>query len=278
VVIPVHDINPVRRTPWVTYLLVAVNVVVLLLTPGSRTTFTGTAGTAQLCGQQAFYDRYAAIPRELVTDHQLARVATGQPGPSPNTCYFIRPTYDKSPPLSVLFAMFIHSGWLHLLGNMLFLVIFGNNVEDRLRKIPFLFFYLLCGYVAAYGFAFANQASVEPLVGASGAIAGVLGAYLVLYPRARVWSLVPFLFFIPLRIPAWLVLGSWFVLQWLYSAGYAASGAGSVAYLAHVFGFLTGAVIGLLVRAGSGPPVYPVHPRAARSRLAILFRREGPEA
>ena len=265
-VIPVHDVNPVRRTPWVTYLLVAVNVIVLLLTPGSRATVTGTAGTAQLCSQQAFYDRYAAIPRELTTDHQLSQIATGRPGPSPNTCYVSRPTYDKSPPLSVLFSMFIHAGWLHLLGNMLFLVIFGNNVEDRIRKIPFLLFYLLCGYVAAYGFAFANHGSVEPLVGASGAIAGVLGAYLVLYPRARVWSLVPFLFFIPLRIPAWLVLGSWFVLQWVYSAGYAASGTGSVAYLAHVFGFLAGAVIGLLVRAGSGPPTYPVHPRHAQVR------------
>ena len=93
------------------------------------------------------------------------------------------------------------------------------------------------------------------------AIAGVLGAYLVIYPRAKVWSLVPFLFFIPLRLPAWLVLGGWFVLQWAYSAGYAASGAGSVAYLAHVFGFLAGVVVGLIVRATSPPPQYPVHPR-----------------
>jgi membrane associated rhomboid family serine protease len=157
--------------------------------------------------------------------------------------------------------MFIHSGWLHLLGNMLFLVIFGNNIEDRFRKLPYLVFYLLCGYVAAYGYAWAFQTSVQPLVGASGAIAGVLGAYLMLYPRARVWSLVPFLFFIPLRIPAWLVLGSWFVLQWLYAAGYAASGGAGVAYMAHVFGFLAGAIIGLLVRAASPPPQYPVHPR-----------------
>lgn len=265
-VIPVHDVNPLRRTPWVTYLLVAANVIVLLLTPGSHTAVTGTAGTAQLCGQQAFYERYAAIPRELATNHQLGQVATGKPGPSPDTCYVSRPTYHKSPALSVLFSMFIHAGWLHLLGNMLFLVIFGNNLEDRLRKIPFLLFYVFCGYVAAYGFAFANHSSVEPLIGASGAIAGVLGAYLMLYPRARVWSLLPFLFFIPVRIPAWLVLGSWFILQWLYSAGYAASGAGSVAYLAHVFGFLTGVVIGLLVRAGSGPPTYPVHPRYAQVR------------
>jgi len=149
--------------------------------------------------------------------------------------------------------MFIHAGWLHLLGNMLFLVIFGNNIEDRLGKLPFLIFYLVCGYAAAYGFAAANAGSIEPLVGASGAIAGVLGAYLVLYPRARVWSLVPFLFFIPLRVPAWLVLGLWFLLQWMYSTGITSSGAGSVAYLAHVFGFVTGAVIALVIRAAGRP-------------------------
>jgi len=265
VVLPVHDINPVRRTPWVTYALVAANVIVLLLTPGSRDNVTGTTTTAQLCSQQAFFDHYAAIPRELTTDQPLTQVATGQPGPNPDTCYVSRPAYHKSPVLSVLFSMFIHEGWLHLLGNMLFLVIFGNNIEDKFRKIPYLVFYLFCGYVAAYGFAFANHSSVEPLVGASGAIAGVLGAYLVIYPRAKVWSLVPFLFFIPLRLPAWLVLGGWFVLQWAYSAGYGASGAGSVAYLAHVFGFLAGVVVGLIVRLSSPPPQYPVHPRLGQA-------------
>jgi membrane associated rhomboid family serine protease len=266
VVVPVHDINPVRRTPWVTYALVAANVVVLLLTPSSQTSMTGATAQAQVCSQAAFYDHYAAIPRELVHDRQLSRVETGQPGPTPDTCVVSPPPYHKEPALSVLFSMFLHAGWLHLLGNMLFLVIFGNNIEDRFRKLPYLLFYLFCGYVAAYGFAFANQTSVEPLIGASGAIAGVLGAYLVIYPRARVWSLVPFLFFIPVRIPAWLVLGSWFVLQWVYSAGYAASGAGSVAYLAHVFGFLAGAVIGLIVRAGSPPVQYPDYPARPRYR------------
>ena len=260
-VIPVHDVNPVRRTPWVTYALVAVNVIMLLLTPASQGSVTGASTQAQLCSQQAFYDHYAAIPHELITDRQLPQVATGQPGPSPGTCYAGKPAYHKLPALSVLFSMFLHAGWLHLLGNMLFLVIFGNNIEDRFRKLPYLLFYLLCGYVAAYGFALANQSSIEPLIGASGAIAGVLGAYLVIYPRAKVWSLVPFLPFIPLLIPAWLVLGMWFVLQWAYSAGYAASGAGAVAYLAHVFGFLAGVIVGLFVRMASPPPSYPLHPR-----------------
>jgi rhomboid family protein len=248
VVLPVHDVNPVRRTPWVTYALVAANVIVLVLTPASQSSVTGSVTAAQLCSQQAFYDHYAAIPHELVTNQPLGVVATGRPGPNPGTCYAGPPGYHKVPALSVLFSMFLHAGWLHLLGNMLFLIIFGNNIEDRFGRIRYLLFYLASGYVAAYGFAFANHNSAEALIGASGAISGVLGAYLVIYPRAKVWSLVPFLFFIPVRIPAWLVLGMWFVLQWVYAAGYAASGSGSVAYLAHVFGFLFGMLIGLLFR------------------------------
>jgi membrane associated rhomboid family serine protease len=261
VVIPVHDENPLRRTPWVTYLLIAVNVVVLVITPLSQSSAMGVSGNAQVCSQAAFLDHYGAIPRELVHDRPLPLVATGQPGSVPDSCVVSRPPYHKVPALSVLWSMFIHAGWLHLLGNMLFLLIFGNNVEDRFRKLPYLVFYLLAGYVAAYGFAFANSTSAQPLVGASGAIAGVLGAYLAIFPRAKVWSLVPFFFFIPLRIPAWLVLGSWFALQWVYSAGYAASGAGDVAYLAHVFGFIFGFIVGLAVRAFSGPTQYPASPR-----------------
>ena len=176
-VIPVHDINPVRRTPWVTYLIVAVNVVVLLLTPVAAISLTGAAtSTAQACKEAAFLDEHAAIPHEMITDKPLRLVVTGQPGDRPGTCVAAPPAYRKNPVLSVLESMFIHSGWLHLLGNMLFLVIFGNNIEDRFRKLPYLVFYLLCGYVAAYGYAWAFQTSVQPLVGASGAIAGVLGA------------------------------------------------------------------------------------------------------
>lgn len=262
-VIPIHDVNPVRRAPWVTYALVAVNVVVLLLTPASQTSVAAGPARAALCRQEAFYDRYAAIPREMMRNRPLAYVATGQPASKPGTCLATRPKYHKIPALSVLFSMFLHAGWLHLLGNMLFLWVFGNNIEDRFGHIPYLLFYIFCGYVAAYGFAAASPTALTPLIGASGAIAGVLGAYLVLYPRARVWSLVPFLFFIPLRIPAWLVLGLWFVLQWVYSAGFAAQGAGSVAYLAHVFGFIAGAIIGFLVRASS-PPAPRAAPRYLR--------------
>jgi membrane associated rhomboid family serine protease len=265
VVIPVHDENPLRRTPWVTYALVAANVVVLLLTPVSLGMLAGQPGPSAECRQAAFYDHYAAIPHELVTNQPQRLVPTGQATVTQRGagCLLNRPSYRKMPWLSVLWSMFLHAGWLHLLGNMLFLVVFGNNIEDRLRKLPYLLFYLVCGYAAAYGFALANPSSAAPLIGASGAISGVLGAYLVLWPRAKVWSLVPFLFFIPVRIPAWAVLGLWFVLQWMYSAGLGASGAGEVAYLAHVFGFLTGVVLALAIRAVGGRPDDPVPRRPA---------------
>jgi membrane associated rhomboid family serine protease len=259
VVIPIHDENPLRRTPWVTYLLVAANVVVFLLTPAVRETGVQTPTPAQICQDEAFYDQYAAIPRELVTNKPLSTVPSGEVVSSPAgpACAAQPPPYQKTPFLSVLYSMFLHGGWLHLLGNMLFLWIFGNNVEDRFGHIAYAFFYVLCGYVAAYGFALANSGSFQPLIGASGAIAGILGAYLALYPRVRVWSLVPFLFFIPLRLPVWLVLGLWFVLQWVYSAGIGVSDGGSVAYLAHVFGFVFGFVIGLPFRRPYQPQTQP---------------------
>jgi membrane associated rhomboid family serine protease len=265
-VIPVHDLNPLRRTPWVTYALVALNVVVFLLTPGALP--TGGSQAAAVCQQQAFYDRYGAIPRELITDRQLLRpVPTGQVEVTPQgpACHEISRPYRKNPPLSVLTSMFVHGGWLHLLGNMLFLLIFGNNVEDRFHKIGYLLFYVACGYVAAYGFAAMYPGSAGPLIGASGAISGVLGAYLALYPRAKVWSLVPFLFFIPVRIPAWFVLGLWFVLQWFDSLGQTGGG-GGVAYLAHMFGFFAGLAVGLVVRVASpaGPPGPAMRTRPAR--------------
>ncbi|MEU1199263.1 rhomboid family intramembrane serine protease [Streptomyces sp. NPDC005813] len=258
-VIPVHDVNPVRRTPYVTYALIAANVLVFLYTPGLAGSAAGDSALSQLCHLQAFLDHHAAVPQELI-HHQMPRlVPTGQTGAGPHGvgCVVAPPDYDKSPPLSVFTAMFLHGGWLHLLGNMLFLLIFGNNIEDRLGHVRFTLFYVACGYAAAYGFALLNDDSGDPLIGASGAIAGVLGAYLVLYPRARVWVLVPFLVFLPLRLPAWLVLGFWFVLQAVYSSGSGVSTAGTVAYAAHVVGFLTGMLLAWPLRPGTPPPPEP---------------------
>ncbi|MEU6770442.1 rhomboid family intramembrane serine protease [Streptomyces sp. NPDC046759] len=258
-VIPVHDVNPVRRTPWVTYALIAANVLVFVTTPGMSGSVAGGSDLAQLCHLQAFMDHYAAVPRELV-HHQLPRlVPTGDVGVGPHGpgCVVAPPRYAKSPPLSVFTAMFLHGSWLHLLGNMLFLLIFGNNVEDRMGHIRFFLFYVACGYAAGYGFALLNAGSGEPLIGASGAIAGVLGAYIVLWPRARVWVLVPFLIFLPLRLPAWLVLGFWFVLQAVYSSGHGVTGAGAVAYAAHVVGFLAGMLLAWPLKPGTPAPPEP---------------------
>ncbi|MFF1556165.1 rhomboid family intramembrane serine protease [Streptomyces sp. NPDC058279] len=255
-VIPVHDANPTRRVPWVTYALIAVNVLVFLRTPGVVDSVTGDSGLLQSCRLDAFLERWAAVPIELIHDRLPRLVPTGRAsvGPFGAGCLAGPPAYDKSPPLSVLTAMFLHGSWLHLLGNMLFLWIFGDNIEDRLGRARYLLFYGVCGYAATYGFALFNADSPAPLIGASGAISGVLGAYLVLFPRVRVWVLVPFLIFLPLRLPAWAVLGMWFGLQALYSYGSGVSEAGTVAYVAHVIGFLTGMLLAWPLRRGTPAP------------------------
>jgi membrane associated rhomboid family serine protease len=261
VVIPIHDRNPVRRVPVVTYALLLINIFVYFFGPNLDP--SGVSPDAPLvCRQDAWIQHYAAIPKELTQNRPLpaspVRITDG------SHVYVCPPAhFSKSPPVSALTSMFLHGGLLHLLGNMLFLFIFGNNVEDRFGRLRFLGFYLLCGYTAAYGYAFTNPDSTAPLVGASGAIAGVLGAYLWLYPRARVIALVPFLFFIPLPLPAWLVIGSWFLLQFGYAqgAGVGDGGLSNVAYAAHVVGFMVGLVLTILFIGNrrEPPPLRSAH-------------------
>jgi membrane associated rhomboid family serine protease len=261
-VLPVHDVNPLRRKPVVTWLLIAVNVVVFVVLEPVVNSIGGVSKTSvsAACSQESYFDRWGAIPKELIDNKQLPLAPTGDPGPNTGghaTCSIDRPAYTKIPALSVLTAMFLHGSWLHLLGNMLFLLIFGNNIEDRMGRLKYLIFYLFCGYAATYGFALFQSGSTGPLVGASGAIAGVLGAYLVTFPRARVVSLLTFFFFIPVPLPAWVVLGGWFVLQYLYFTGVGVAQGGDVAYGAHVVGFVVGALLVLpfLERMrGAGPP------------------------
>lgn len=250
-VIPIHDKNPTRRFPVVTYAILIINVVIYFFGPsfGDHGLAANVAGE---CKTDAFVQQWAAIPKELTENRQLPAepvelVEGGRVVRCPAA------TFDKSPPLSALSSMFLHGGVLHLLGNLLFLYVFGNNVEDRLGKLRYLAFYLGCGYAATYGFSLFFSGSQQPLVGASGAIAGVLGAYLVLFPRARVWSLLTFLFFLPVRLPAWLVLGSWFLLQYLYTRGAGLSEATGTAYLAHVIGFLVGAALVWKLRRTARP-------------------------
>ena len=255
-VLPVHDDNPTRRPGYLTWALIAVNVVVFVLSP-LAVHLVGSTPLAQECRTQAYFDRYAAVPDELVHNRQAPTAATGQVGRSGSEVGCVQqhpPPFAKRPFVSVLTAMFMHGSWLHLLGNMLFLFVFGNNVEDRMGRLRYLAFYLFCGYAATYGFAVVQPSSTAPLVGASGAIAGVLGAYFVLYPRAKVLSLLGFFFFLPLRLPARLVLGSWFVLQYLSLRANAAGSGSGVAYLAHVIGFVLGAALAWQLR--------PLRPRA----------------
>jgi membrane associated rhomboid family serine protease len=153
--------------------------------------------------------------------------------------------------LTMFTSMFLHGGFLHAGGNMLYLWIFGDNVEDRLGKGRFLFFYLLCGAAAAIGQILINPDSRIPMVGASGAVAGVMGAYFVMYPQSRIVTLVPFFLFQIIEVPAVFFLGIWFLMQFLSGVGSIAqveAGTGGVAFWAHVAGFAVGVIGGLLLR------------------------------
>jgi membrane associated rhomboid family serine protease len=238
VVVPIYDENPTRRQPYVTWALIAINVLVFLISPIARAPLFHNPSTEQQCREQAYFLKWGAVPDELT--HNKPLEFTYGPAAAPGRCFRVPASSGKLPWLSSVTSIFVHGGWLHLIGNMLFLWVFGNNVEDRFGRFRFLLFYLLVGVVSTYGFALTRPESLEPLVGASGAISGVLGAYLLMFPRARVLTLVGFLFFLPLRLPAWIVLGLWFVLQAVYARGAGVSGGGEVAYLVHVIGFAMG--------------------------------------
>lgn len=250
--IPISDDYPARRAPVVTYLLVAANLVVYLITPVAALLTRYGVGDARNCAQLVFLYEWAAIPRELLTGHQLPFaqlhdiVAAGSP--RPGECLYQLVPFHKTTWLSPLWAMFLHGGPSHILGNMLFLYVFGTRVEERLGHLRYLVAYLAFGYISAYGFALTDPNGVEPLLGASGAIAGVLGAYLLINPRGRVLGTI--FYIIPIRMPAWVLLGSWFVLQWL---SLELDSGSSTAYAAHVYGFIAGMLVGLVLRRSRNP-------------------------
>ncbi len=175
---------------------------------------------------------------------------------------------DQKPWWETLFtSMFMHGGWLHIIGNMLFLWVFGNNIEDRMGRVGFLVFYVLAGLIAVYTQALLDPSSTAPTIGASGAIAGVLGAYALMFPRARVLTLIFIIFFVTLvEIPALILLALWFILQFVPALGQVAVGSGGdqgVAYFAHVGGFVFGlAVAGAMLsvmRRRRSEPQLPTH-------------------
>ncbi|MFD7873195.1 rhomboid family intramembrane serine protease [Streptomyces sp. NPDC059378] len=202
-----------RPSAPVTYGLIALCCLVFLIGPASGFNPGYGTGAALSAAQRAYFRHWGVVPAELFRD------AAGQA-------------------LTPASALFVHGSWVHLLGNMLFLHVFGAMTEERMGRVEFTLFYVGCGYLALLGYAAANAGSEQSLVGASGAISAVLGAFLYLFPRARVTSLLPFLFFLPLRFPAWVVLPFWAAVQWV-AAGRAGQGPG-VAYLAHLLGFGAG--------------------------------------
>ena len=229
--IPLRDANPTRRTPVVTLAVIVACAVVF-----AYQLFLGTQrGDTSL---DTFVTAWGIVPAELVTVIEAGAIVS-------------RETF------TLVSSQFLHGGFFHLAGNLLFLWIFGNNVEDRLGRVGFLAFYLVGGIVAGLTQVLIDPSSTIPIIGASGAIAATLGAYLVLFPRARVTTVIFLVFFYQLiDLPAVLVLAFWFLLQLIDgigSLGMAGASAGGVAFFAHIGGFLFGATIGWLVRlTGSG--------------------------
>ncbi len=213
--IPLRDDNPTTTRPVVTVSLIAANALVFLyqLSLGPK------AG-------ELFVFQYGAIPAAITGTTSLP------------------PDISAIPPLlSIITSMFLHGGWINLLGNMLYLWIFGNNIEDAMGHVRYFAFYLIAGLAASFSHILSNAGSVIPSIGASGAISGVLGAYCLLYPRARVLVLVPLGFFLRLMyLPAWIALGFWFVLQ-LISSMVSSGEGGGVAWWAHIGGFLAGILL-----------------------------------
>jgi membrane associated rhomboid family serine protease len=224
---PYRDDNPTLATPAVTFLLIALNVATWILIQGMGSDPLLSRSVCEL----------GLIPGEV-----LGRLPAGTAVPlGPETACVIE---DEGRWSTALTSMFLHGGWFHLIGNMWFLWVFGNNVEDSMGHVRYLAFYLLCGLAAAAAQTLVNPTSPIPMVGASGAISGVMGAYIVLYPRVRVHMLIFLGFFITtVVVPAYLMLGYWFLLQILGGLPTLGDDKGGVAFWAHAGGFLAGAVL-----------------------------------
>ncbi len=268
--IPIRDMLPSRRFPAVTIALIAINLLVFLYQGyiGTRPPvvadwgyvetaweekgldpppsfiprrldlpppFTGTTTRFPVAQDELFISRYALIPAEFLGGEDLP------------------PTIPIPIWLTILTSLFLHGGVMHLFGNMLYLWIFGDNVEDAMGPLRFLTFYLVCGAAASFTQIAIAPGSTVPVIGASGAIAGILAAYFMLFPRARVLTLIPILFFIRLvSIPAVFFLGFWFLLQVISGAG-ALGTEGGVAWFAHIGGFLAGAILVIPFRRKNVP-------------------------
>jgi membrane associated rhomboid family serine protease len=228
--LPLSDDNTGRRsTPYVVYLFMTINIVVFLL---------------QFLQGDRFTLGYAAVPYEIINNTDLVGQRGGIPqAPGPVPIW-----------LTLFSSMFMHGGFMHIAGNMLYLWVFGDNIEDNFGHLKFAIFYVLCGLLASFSQILLDTQSIIPTLGASGAIAGVLGAYLVMFPKNRVHSLLPLgIIWTTVNVPAWVMLGLWIVLQFFsqvasITSHTAQTRSGGVAYMAHIGGFIAGMILVFLFR------------------------------
>jgi membrane associated rhomboid family serine protease len=258
--LPIKDYNPTTTRSILVPLLIAANVIIFIfIQPFSIGATSHEQQIQNEIDQIIFYSCHAAIPYEVA--HNTILLDKQPPNLDDEGQNAVKVERARCPHKSVwasiFFSMFLHGSLLHIGGNMLFLWIFGNNIEDRLGRVKFLVLYFVSGLVATYAQVLVSPNSGGPLIGASGAIAGVLGAYIVLFPRARVRTLVIFFLITVIDVPAIVLLGLWFALQLLQGVGPAAS-QGGVAYMAHVGGFIAGMILLFLLRPRrvEPPPVY----------------------
>lgn len=238
---PYKDDNPTLATPIVTFFLIGLNVAAWIFVQGMGTEPNLSTSVCQL----------GLIPGEV-----LGRLPAGTPVPGPES---FRCTTGDGGWFTVVSSMFLHGGWLHLIGNVWFLWVFGNNVEDSMGRLRFLAFYLTTGIAAAAAQAAVNPNSAIPMVGASGAISGVMGAYVVLYPRVRVHMVIFLGIFITrITVPAIFMLGYWFLLQLVGGLPALQRESGGVAFWAHAGGFVAGMALIFLFRS----------PRLIEARIA----------
>ncbi len=229
--IPLRDYHPTRSFPFATVMLISLNVAVFLQDRFSGHYRLVQVDTGQRIVQAREFVGGITSHFSLVPAHLLAHPLLAWP--------------------TIFTSMFLHGNWLHIGSNMLFLWVFGDNIEDSLGRFRFVTFYFLCGLAAAIAQVMSAPLSTVPMVGASGAVAGVLGAYLLLFPRNRVLTLIPiFIFFTTVEVPAWLIIGYWALLQFLNASlleGGSMLRGGGVAYFAHIGGFVAGMILIMLM-------------------------------
>ncbi|NQV28337.1 MAG: rhomboid family intramembrane serine protease [Rhodopirellula sp.] len=268
--LPLQDNIPSRTTPVVNYLMIAICSVVFILQLNQKQ------------DEPSLIDQYGMIPARVSHTSPPENTVVLRPVETPFGLQLIR-TEGKLPypPSAIpawatlLTCVFLHGGWMHFFGNMWFLWIFGDNVEDRYGHFGYLIFYLLCGVAASAAHYAASPTSIIPTIGASGAIAGVMGAYLLLYPKARVLTLVPLVIFFPVySIPAPVFLGFWFFVQFYQGVVASKEAAAGVAWWAHIGGFIVGLVVTRFL--GSKRKLHPKVERIRPGSERIVYSQASP--